>query len=391
MLTGFPNHPTGKVPREYRAKLWKLFMRDDRDGVQVRRTFLLPLPNRKSWERMLNYASFAISASLRGLFLAKPEIVIATSPQLLVGLAGLVVAKMKRVPFVFEVRDLWPESLEAVGVSGRTSVLVRGLRKVAGLLYREADHIVVVTPSFKTHLEREWSVPPEKISVVMNGVDEKLFRPEVEHGQLIDKLELQDRFVVSYIGTIGNAHGTETLVHAAEIMAHTHPRALFVLIGEGAEKEQIRSLIAEKQLSNIRVFSAEPRERIPAVLAASDVCVVLLRKADLFRTTIPTKMMEMMSCARPIILGVEGEAAALLDRAGAGICIPPEDARKLAEAVQLLWSNPPLRIRLGQSGRQFIVSELTRDATACQYETILQRVIAPTTARPTLRKSAAGV
>src|SRR5262249_25273309 len=125
VLTGFPNHPTGKVPKEYRKKLWRLGMGDDRDGITVQRTWLFPRPHRKAWERMLLFTSFAISAALRGLFLPKPDVVIATSPQLLVGLSGLIIAKWKRVPYIFEVRDLWPESLEAVGASKRKSILTR--------------------------------------------------------------------------------------------------------------------------------------------------------------------------------------------------------------------------------------------------------------------------
>src|SRR5262245_64487032 len=205
VLTGFPNYPTGKVPKEYRGKLWRLLMRDDRDGITVQRTWLFPMPNRKAWERALLFTSFAASAILRGLFLPKPDVVIATSPQLLVGLSGLIIAKWKRIPFIFEVRDLWPESLEAVGVSGSKSMLTRALGKVAGLLYRRADHIVVVTSSFKTYLQREWAVPAENISVVVNGVDDEMFIPGSEPREIVEGFVLHVRFVVRYIWAFGNA------------------------------------------------------------------------------------------------------------------------------------------------------------------------------------------
>jgi glycosyltransferase involved in cell wall biosynthesis len=375
VLTGFPNHPAGKVYRGYRAKIWRLLSREMDQGVRVIRTWLMPLPNRKAWERMLNYLSFALSASITGLFVGRPDVIIGTSPQLLVGLAALIIAKVRRIPFVFEVRDLWPESLEAVGLSGRDSNLIKLLNRVAGLIYSGADHIVVVTPSFKTHLDINWKIPLNKISVVLNGVDEKLFMPEIEHSHVDREFGLSGRLVISYIGTIGNAHGTQTLVHSAEAIALTNPEAMFLIMGDGAEKEEIRSMIAAKGLKNIKMLEAQPRQRVPEVLAASDICVVLLKKAELFKTTIPTKMLEMMSCGKPIILGVEGEAARLLTRARAGICVPPEDADRLAEAIRELAADPELCRKLGKYGRSYVLAELTRSATSHHYLEILGQVL----------------
>ena len=162
VLTGFPNHPTGIVPGEYRQHLRELRMREVIHGVTVERTWLVPLPNRKSWERILNYSSFCVSAILRGLFLPAPDVLIATSPQLLVGLSGLVISRFRGVPFIFEVRDLWPESLAAVGVSRHSSVLSRTLRVLASVLYRHSDRIVVVSPASKTIWSRIMPCPFRK-------------------------------------------------------------------------------------------------------------------------------------------------------------------------------------------------------------------------------------
>src|SRR5580658_4852561 len=183
VLTGFPNHPTGVVPSEYRDKFRRLVVREKTDGVNVVRTWLLPFPNRKSHERMLNYSSFCASAATTGLFLSRPEVVIATSPQLLVALSGWWLARCKRVPFVFEVRDLWPESLAAVGMGDVNSLLHRSLAKIAGFLYRQSDRIVVVTPAFEDYLVEHWRVPREKISIIENGVETQLFAPEPLAGQ----------------------------------------------------------------------------------------------------------------------------------------------------------------------------------------------------------------
>ena len=362
-------------------------MRDDNKGVRVRRTWLIPLPNRKSWERMLNYGSFLASAAIRGIFLARPDVVIATSPQLLVGLSGLIIAKFKRVPFVFEVRDLWPESLEAVGVSGKESPLFRVLRKIAGLLYKKATHIVVVTPAFKEHLEREWSVPTGKISVVVNGVDHNFFRPQEPQTEIVDEFGLQGRFVVGYIGTIGNAHGIETLVEAATALQSINPHIHFLVVGEGAEKERLERLVLQKKLNNVGIFPGQPRSRIPAIVSSSNICLVLLKDSELFKTVIPTKMLEFMACGRPVVAAVEGEAAAILQAANAGICVPPGDANGVIESIRLLERTHGLCEEFGQNAREFIVKDLTREGTALRYLSLLQDLMIKQTTDGRIRVS----
>ncbi|HEX2598728.1 MAG TPA: glycosyltransferase family 4 protein, partial [Terriglobales bacterium] len=170
VLTAFPNHPTGVVPPPYRGKLRRLVLRERSANINVIRSWLLPFPNRKAYERILNYSSFCASAAITGTFIRRPDVLIATSPQLLVGLAGWAISRVKRVPFIFEVRDLWPESLAAVEMSHAGSPLSRILGAIAGFLYRNSEHIVVVTPAFKDFLIEHWQVPAGKISVVENGV-----------------------------------------------------------------------------------------------------------------------------------------------------------------------------------------------------------------------------
>jgi colanic acid biosynthesis glycosyl transferase WcaI len=332
VLTGFPNHPTGVVPPEYRRKFRRLVAREQTDGVNVIRTWLLPFPNRKAYERILNYSSFCASAASTGLFLARPDVVIATSPQLLVALSGWWLARCKRVPFVFEVRDLWPESLAAVGVGDANSLLHRTLAGIAAFLYRHSDRIAVVTPAFEDYLVEHWRVPREKISVIENGVETSLFAPEPLTGDaetgLRRELGVEGKFVVSYIGTMGMAHGLETIIAAALQLQDANPEIAFLIVGEGAEKDRILSLARERGLNNLRFIDQQPRERIPAYIRASDVCLVLLKKAEVFKTVIPTKMLEFMSCARPVILGVDGQARNILEEARGGLVIEPAKPRR---------------------------------------------------------------
>jgi colanic acid biosynthesis glycosyl transferase WcaI len=379
VLTGFPNHPTGVVPPEYCVKFRRLVAHEQTDGIRVIRTWLLPFPNRKPYERMLNYSSFCASAAATGLFLSRPDVVIATSPQLLVGLSGWWLARSKRVPFIFEVRDLWPESLAAVGMGGESSLLHRGLKRIAGFLYRHSDRIVVVTPAFEDYLVKHWRVPREKISVIENGVETDLFspRPFTSEANAALKRELNagGRFVVSYIGTMGMAHGLETIIAAATQLRDANPDIVFLMLGEGAEKERIVDLARQRSLNNLRFVDQQPREKIPAYICASDACLVLLKKTDVFKTVIPTKMLEFMSCARPVILGVDGQARTILEQARGGLVIEPENSDALVNAIRWLAANREMACKLGENGRDHIVRKFSRGQTAEKYIRMLKNLL----------------
>ena len=377
VLTGFPNHPTGVVPPEWRARLHRLTYQERIGRVNVFRTWLWALPNRKSHERVRNYTSFCISAALRGLTLPRPDVIIATSPQLLVGLAGWWTAFSRQIPFVFEVRDLWPESLAAVGVGREDSLLHHALAVIARFLYERAHHIVVVSPAFKDRLIEDWRVPAERISIVENGVETAVFAP-APASLTIDlrkQLNADNKFLVSYIGTMGNAHGLETLLDAASQLQHQNPNVLFLLLGEGAEKDRIKALAQSRGLTNVQFLDQQPREKIPAFIAASGACLVLLKKTDVFKTVIPTKMLEFMSCARPVILGVDGQARHIVEDASAGIVIEAENPGALVAAIEKLNADPGLGRAMGQRGREYIAKNFSRANTAEKYIQVLNTIV----------------
>jgi colanic acid biosynthesis glycosyl transferase WcaI len=376
VLTGFPNHPDGVLRPDYRRRFRRLVYCEDVGRVKVVRSWLVPLPNRKPHERILNYSSFFTSAAITGSFLERPDVVIASSPQLLVGLAGWWIARLNCVPFVLEVRDLWPESLVAVGVGGTDSILYRVLARIARFLYRQADHIVVVTPAFRAYLTSRWQVPAEKISVVPNGVETRLFCPQVPDSALRAKSGVEDKFVVSFIGTLGLAHGLDTLIAAAQMLDATEPGIMFMLVGEGADRERVQKLARSKGLANIRFVAQQPRENVPEYIAASDACLVLLKNSPVFETVIPTKLLEFMSCSRPVILGVNGQAREVIERSQSGISIEPENPAALVQAILKLRSQDWLRESLGRNGREYIVRNLSRERTAIDYLDILTEVAA---------------
>jgi colanic acid biosynthesis glycosyl transferase WcaI len=293
---------------------------------------------------------------------------------LLVGLSGWWIARWKRVPLVFEVRDLWPESLAAVGMGESDSMVYRALAKIAGFLYRHSDRVVVVTPAFEKHLVKNWNVPREKISVIENGVETDLFAPRPAT-DLRRELGFEGKFVVSYIGTMGMAHGLETIIAAATRLRDADPRIVFLLVGEGADQARIVALARERGLNNLHFVHQQPREKIPEYICASDVCLVLLKKTELFKTVIPTKMLEFMSCARPVILGVEGQAQEILEDARAGLAIPPEDPSALVSAVQALAANREMTHQFGKNGREHMVRKFSRHQTAERYIHVLERLL----------------
>ncbi len=375
VLTGFPNHPTGIVPPAYRHRLRRLTLRERVEGIDVVRTWLYPAPNRRPWERILNYTSFFASAAVRGITLSRPDLVIATSPQLLVGLAGWWVARAKRCPFVFEVRDLWPESLPASGVGDDGSPLIRVLGRLAAFLYRQAAQIVVVTEAFKTELVARWAVPEGRIAVVENGVETEQFAPGRDRDAVRRRLGLDGHFVAAYIGTLGYAHGLETVLRAAERLRQCEdPRVLFLLVGEGADTARLQALARQAQLDNVRFMDHQPREVVPALINAADVCLVLLRRAPVFSTVLPSKLLEFMACGRPVVLGVDGYARTLLGRAEAGVFVEPENAEALGATVVQLARDPERCERLGENGRRFVVKYFSRAATAQRYLQILEQL-----------------
>jgi glycosyltransferase involved in cell wall biosynthesis len=282
--------------------------------------------------------------------------------------------RVRKAPFVLEVRDLWPDSITASGMGREGSMPIRVLRAVAGFLYRSCEHIVVVTRAFREDLVSKWAVPPEKISIVENGVETDLFTPDGGKDTAKSALGIQGRFVVSYIGTLGLAHGLSTVLQGAAQLQATLPEILFLFVGEGADKERLVSLAQDRGLRNVLFLSEQPREKVPSVIRASDICLVPLKKADVFKTVIPTKMLEFMACGRPVILGVDGQARQVLDGAQAGVFVEPENQVALVQAIKHLYQDSTLRQTLGLNGRNYIMEHLSRERTAKLYTTVLEKV-----------------
>jgi glycosyltransferase involved in cell wall biosynthesis len=289
------------------------------------------------------------------------------------------VARLRRTPWVFDLRDLWPASIAAVGVMNGRSAPMRWLERLELALYREAAAVACVTRSFVAELAAR-GIDVRKLHFLPNGVIPEFWAAGTRDETRRELNLSPDAVLVSYIGTTGMAHGLRAVLDAAVRLEATAPAVQLLIAGDGAELVPLRTAAAERRLRNVRFAGLVPRARIPSLLAASDIMLVTLRPAAVFTTVLPSKMFEAMAAARPIVLGVEGEARETLHAANAGIAVPPGDSRAIADAVCLLAGDRALREAMGASGRQFVQREFSRRSWAARYLAVLENVARPAAA-----------
>jgi glycosyltransferase involved in cell wall biosynthesis len=360
------------VPPEYRGKR---FVQENYRGVNVCRTWIYAAPNKGFAKRSLAYGSFAASAVLDGQWRVPPcDVVIATSPQLLCGAAGAAIAASKRIPFVLEIRDLWPESIVAVGALPARHPVIRALEVLEKGLYRAADHVVVVTDAFRDNLVSR-GVPANKVSVIKNGVDLQRFRPSPRDTALRTRLGYGDRFVCAYAGTHGMAHGLDAVLDAAKALL-ADDRIRFLFVGEGAERARLQRRIVDEHLTNVQMLGSLPRDAMNEVYATADLCLVPLRKTELFTTVIPSKIFEIFAMARPILLSVDGEARSILEQAEGGRFVPPEDVQQMVRAIRAYAAAPLEAEVAGRRAEVYVRKHFDRARLATDYLQILEAVIA---------------
>lgn len=379
VLTSFPNYPDGVIHESYKSQSKRLFMREEIDGIRVIRTFTIPTHLRSALRRGLYYISFFISSSLAGLFIDSHDTVIATSPSLFTGLTGLLVSRIKRMPLVFEVRDLWPEVILAIGAGRESSISYKIFNKIASILYDRSDLIVVVTESFKDQIISSRGIRPDKIKVIENAVDTEFFKPFTVDSDYITKLGLKGKFIVSYIGTIGYTHGVEVILRAAPEIGRKIPDLLFLIVGSGSDRERLRKIHDDASLNNVRFLEQQPKNTIPMFINASDISLVLSIKQPLLNKTIFAKVFEPMACGKPIIVGAVGETRDLVvEKADCGVSFEPENPQGLIDSIIRLYNDSELRKKLGDNGRKYVTENFTRARKAANYIDIIEKIIIKT-------------
>jgi glycosyltransferase involved in cell wall biosynthesis len=372
MLTEVPNHPVGIVFHGYRNKLW---VRQDWEGIDVLHLWVRASPKKNTANRLLFYSSFSASATILGLLIArgKYDLVYCTSPPLFVGLAGLAISIFKRLPFVFEVRDLWPEVAIQLGElrEGWAAQLAEWLEETC---YRRACHLVLVTQGMKDRLV-ERGFPGDKMSVIPNGANMELYQPGKTDPALRSSLGLQPgEFVVTYTGLHGLAHDLEDVLEAADIL-RSQADIRFLFIGDGPTKSKLQALAAQKSLSNVIFHQAVPEQDLPKYINLADVGIDAIHQMSTSRGTLPVKMFSYMACQIPVLLAIEGEASELLHEAQAGIAVSPGSPGAIAEAILELRADPVLRAEMGRAGRAYVEDHYNRQAQAQQLVNLLMGLI----------------
>ena len=363
VITCVPNVPNGVV---YAGYCNHLYQRDTVDGIRIVRVWTYLAPNKGTLLRIVNYLSYMLAAIVAGVLVGKPDVIVATSPQFFCAWAGVWVSRVRRVPLILEIRDLWPESIVAVGAL-TNRWLIQLLEWLERRLYATAGHIVTVGEGYRDELRKK-GVPAARISLIPNGIDRDVLFPRPPAAAVCERWGLHDQFVCAYVGTIGMASGLDVVLRAAaELAARGRTDIKFLVVGDGAVRAELERDAAHRGLTNVVFTGRQDKESIPTLLASVGVCLVHLKKHPLFATVLPSKIFEAAAMAKPVILGVEGYAAELVQRAGAGICIEPENDAQLVDALIRLADDRGFAETLGRSGHDYFVAHFDRSVLALQY------------------------
>lgn len=370
VVTGFPNYPGGRVYPDYKIKL---LQREVIDGVQVTRVPLYPNHGQSAIKRVLNYVSFSASALLYGLFVAKrANVIYAYHPPLTVGLTASLIRLFRRVPVVYDIQDMWPDTLRATGMINNPRAL-NAVEAVCQWVYRRVDHIVVLSPGFKRLLVQR-GVPDAKVDVIYNWADEAgLASPQ---GQLPTNFPGSDQFSIIFAGNMGKAQALDTVLDAAALLQARGSRVCFVMLGGGVEVSRLKFRAVELKLFNIIFLPPVPMAEVGTLLQAADALLVHLRKDPLFEITIPSKTQAYMAVGKPLLMAVDGDAADLVLQSGGGVVAESENAEALASTAEGLAALAPEQLHaMGQCAKRYYQEHLALQVGVGKFGAIFKSLV----------------
>lgn len=371
ILTGFPNYPGGKLYSGYRLRL---FQREMIDSIPVNRVALYPNHNPSGFQRILNYLSFAVSAAIIGPFLVKKPDVIYVYNLITLDWAAWILRKWYCCPVVFDVQDLWPDSVIDSGMM-KQSILLRLLHYWCRSVYRRATRLTTLSPGFKTELVKR-DVPKDNISVIYNWCDEARINTSATLPPEACNLRKEGDFIVMFAGTMGVMQGLDSVLDAATRLLTIEPRIKLVFVGGGIEHERLKKSAVGRKLENVIFLERQPPEKINAILQLADVLLVHLKDTPLFRITIPSKIQAYMAAAKPILLGVRGDSADIINQSEAGVVTVPEDPESMIEAVLQLYHMPDEdRKKMGRKARNYYEKNLSMDTGVLKFEKLFYQLV----------------
>ncbi len=366
ILTAMPNYPRGEIFEEYRGKK---IVKETIDGIDIVRTGIYATKSKDFVKRLRSYLSFTWSSVFSGAkHIEEQDVIITESPPLFLGWSGYVLSKMKKAKFVFNVSDLWPESAVKLGVL-HNKAMIKASTWLEEFCYRKAAAVTGQTKGIVDNIVSR-GFDKNKVHIITNGVDTEFFKKENKSEEFRESIGIEDKFAVVYAGIHGIAQGLEVLVDAAEIIKE-EKEIQIVFIGEGPEKPMLMNRVKEKKLENVTFLPMQHKKDMPKIIASMDATVVPLKKLDIFKGALPSKMFENLASEIPIVLAVEGEAENLINSAKAGIVVEPENSKEIAEAILRLYKDKELREKLGENGREYAIRNFSREAIARKLENIL--------------------
>jgi len=360
VITGMPNHPDGIIHPTYK---WEYFKEERKFGVRVLRVLLYVTPNKGVIKRVISFLSFMITSFIVGILKSGTDVVIATSPQLFVGLSGLIIAKLKGKPFIFEVRDIWPQSAVELGVISNRFIIA-AMERLECLLYVKASKIIVAVKGMEKIISQK-GIDPQKIHFIPNGIDAERFKSE-KRTILRNRKHLQGKFLVGYAGTIGMAHGLDIIPKTARLLEDTNIH--FVIIGSGAEREKISDIIEKEHLNNVTMLGKMPQETIPSVLSELDMGFVHLKDFPLMHNAVPSKIYEIMASGTPVLAGISGIGRRFIEESGLGYVFRQEDPNDMAQVLRKIIREPKEKLNdIGRHSEQIAFAKFSREDLAYKY------------------------
>lgn len=373
ILTGFPNYPGGKLYPGYRIRISQ---QEVIDGLPVLRVPLYPSHDSSVVRRIINYGSFALSASTIGLALSKkPDVIYVYHPPATVGLPAFMFKWLKNTPFVYHIQDLWPDTLSATGMfNNKMGLSLTG--KWCQFIYKQASKIVVISPGFKRALQ-DRGVPEKKIEVVYNWChDENEIKPIIKDETLARKLGLAGRFNIVYAGTMGKAQALDTILTTASLIKEKLQNIQFVFVGGGVDVDRLKNRSNAENINNALFLPLQPTSEVSRILALADVVLVHLKDDPLFSITIPGKTQAYMAAEKPILMGVRGDAAALVEKADAGITFIPENPISLIDAIEKLYNMSHENLQmLGKNGLDYYRNNLSLNSAVQRFDNIFKELL----------------
>ena len=338
-------------------------------NVTILRAYTYPALHRSFVHRVFSFVSFMVASLWTGLKVHKVDLVWGTSPPIFQGLTAWVLARLKRVPFLFEVRDLWPAFAMQVGVL-RNPWLVRVSLWLEAFLYRHADRVMVNSPGFIDHVRTHGA---RQVSLIPNGADPSMFDPGANGDTFRTAHGLEGKFIILYAGAHGMSNDLGVALEAADRLRY-HPEITLVLLGDGKDKPALQVRAAEMELRNVDFLDPIAKLEMPGALAAADACLAILKPIPLYATVYPNKVFDYMAAGRAVILAIDGVIREVIESSGAGIFVQPGDAAALAHAILTLAGNPERAREMGKLGRQYVEAHFDRSALAEQLLQLMQEL-----------------